>query len=158
MTGSVQMLFGGGGGIAAAFAAAVDKEVGGTLSGNVTITLNTDGTIVGSESGYIGGFQDFATGLRWYMPPTAGIGSAYWVQATLASGTVPNSGPAMGVWTQVSAAVAWTYNSGAGSLGTNSMRAGILNIKFSTNAAGTAIIGPTSTMSFDTRRISGPVT
>ena len=67
-----------------------------------TTALQTDGSVTHATSSQPGTF------LNWYLPNTGGIGSSFWVRATIISGTF-TSGTA-GSWLQLNAARTWTRN------------------------------------------------
>lgn len=73
---------------------------------SVDVNINTDGTI--TETGT---FVDASTGFptRYYFPTTVGIGSSFWVRATLQSGSAWGTGN-MGAWTQITSNQNWHMN------------------------------------------------
>lgn len=71
---------------------------------------------------------------NWFTPTTPGIGSSYWVRATLNSGTTP-SGPAMGTWVQVNVNRVWSLTQAG--IGTVSC---VLDLAVATDSGGTNIV------------------
>lgn len=102
------------------------NQFGGTvyarrIGGNnaiATVNFRFDGTVSGSVSPTTGGANE-ANGDMWYQPATAGIGSSYWIRATLSSGTTPTTGT-MNTWQQLDVTRTWENKSGLGNVGSRS--------------------------------------
>lgn len=120
------------------------SDFGGTVSAldgaptpynpNAIIGFQTDGTLTSNATPSAS--PAISVGSTWRNgAPITGIGSLYWVRATLLSGTNPTTGT-MGVWTQLS--VAQSYANTRASVGTTTST---ILFEFSLNSAGTAIIG-----------------
>jgi hypothetical protein len=110
-------------------AASSDLELDGVQTATARVTLGSDGVIT-----YLS--NDIAKNdKRWYAPPTAGIGSSYWVlassSATLSSGTL-NS------WVALGSSPAWilTRTPGQG-VGTSSAS---IQFLIADDSAGTNIV------------------
>lgn len=126
----------GGGGPVSNFAGNITKYVFGASACSVTVTFETDGTVTGSEGGPAGTFINDAAGDTWYEPTLAGIGSSYWIRATLTSGSAPSTG-AVGAWEQLTLSKAWNYNSGTG--GAVSNRSGTVLFEISKTSGGAVV-------------------
>lgn len=70
----------------------------------------------------------------WYLPNTPGIGSQFWIRATLSSGTSP-TGSALSTWLQLSSAISWRLTQT-----TNGSKTCTLAISIATDAAGANIV------------------
>lgn len=149
MSGSMVMWMGGGGG-PTIFGGAISAFRFGASAASVTASLNTDGSLSASGSGDTVNVSQ-VNGDSWYAPPTTGIGSSFYVRATLSSGSAPSSGSGTGTWLALSSARSWTYNSGTG--GAVSSRSGTLLIEVSPSATGTPVVCSGS-ISFDAERES----
>lgn len=104
----------------------------------ITLTAGTDGTFSATATVDAAiSFTNDAAGDLWFAPAEAGIGTAYWVRATLTSGSAPSSGTT-GAWQQLSTARAWAYNSGTG--GPSSSRSGTLLLEISSDSGGASIV------------------
>lgn len=75
---------------------------------------------------------------NWYRPTTTGIGSNYWVRATLLSGDLP-SGSALNTWLALSSARAWQLTT-TGSATIRSKEC-VLKLEFSVDSGGAVIVG-----------------
>lgn len=100
---------------------------------SVWANFYTDGTNEGFRHGNVSEWAG-----NWYTPTTAGIGSGYWIRATLSSGQTPSSGSALDTWLQLNATRTWTYTAPSG--GMFSSRSGTLLIQISSNSTGTNIV------------------
>lgn len=126
----------GGGGPVSNFAGNITKYVTGASACSVTVTFETDGTVTGSEGGPAGTFTNGAAGDTWYEPTLAGIGSSYWIRATLTTGSAPSTGT-MNTWQQLTSPLAWSYNSGTG--GAVSSRSGTVLFEISKTSGGAVV-------------------
>lgn len=70
----------------------------------------------------------------WYLPNTTGIGSSYWIKATLAGGVGPTSGT-LNTWLSLAAAQTWSN-----SLSTNGNRDTVLTIQIASDSSGSNIV------------------
>jgi len=75
----------------------------------VRLYFNSDGTLIGDTQ------PPVVTTLtqNWFAPTTPGIGSSYWIRATLLSGPTPNTNnvsPPFGVWYSLSGSPQWGHN------------------------------------------------
>ena len=107
----------------------VVESIGVGLSASATATFSTTGACTGTIS---------RSGLTftksWYAPNTAGIGTSYWVKATLTTGKTPSSGT-MGAWTQITTNQAWTNSVAAGG-----SRDSIVKFQIASDAGGVNIV------------------
>lgn len=118
----------------------VDRSYISTVDRSVWINFYTDGDIKTFEHGNVQ-VQDTS----WYTPdPTVGIGSSYWIRATLTSGLAPSSGPALNTWHALSAVRSWTYTAAGG--GGSSTRSGTLLFEISSSSGGSPIVTSDSVM------------
>lgn len=103
--------------------------VGATQALSVS-RLNNDGT-----STLTGNISD----PNWFDPTTVGVGSNYWVRATLLAGNIPNGGDLLNTWLSLSIAREWTWQT----TGTDTIRnyTGSVTVEFSTDAGGSVIVG-----------------
>jgi hypothetical protein len=76
---------------------------------------------------------------NWYSPTTAGVGSSYWIRATVQSGQAPNGGSdsPINTWVALSTGPTWSYLSSSGVAGS---RSGTLLFQISSNSSGTNIV------------------
>lgn len=74
----------------------------------------------------------------WYQPLTTGIGSSYWIRATLQSGTTPTTNAGLGTWLQLNANRLW-QNDRAPASGIGSTTSTLL-FEISTSATGTPVV------------------
>ena len=81
------------------------STIGGVAS---SLTFGTDGGVTGGGSGTSQPGQVNGTGAWWY-PILPGIGSYYWIRATLTAGTAPDVGT-FGTWQALSTARVWGWN------------------------------------------------
>ena len=126
----------GGGGPVSHFSGTISKYVTGAVACTVTATFETDGTVTGSESGPAGTFSNGASGDTWYEPTLAGIGSSYWIRATLTSGSTPSTGT-LDTWQQLTSSKSVGYNSGTG--GAVSSRGGTVLFEISKTSGGAVV-------------------
>lgn len=136
MSGIMIMFAGGAKGPISDFGGSMNAtRVPSSTAATATVTFNTDGTV----SGTIGGTgSNGATGDRWYQPTESGIGSGYWIRATLSSGLSPNNGnPGVGTWLALSSGRTWGYTSGGGTLGT---RDGTLLFEIASDSGGSTVV------------------
>jgi hypothetical protein len=87
--------------ISFAITAIGDTEISPT-NASASLAFNSDGTVTttGNSSAALS---------NWHTPTTTGIGSSYWVQLTINSGSAPSSGSA-GAVIPLSAGQTWTWN------------------------------------------------
>lgn len=119
-------------------------QFGGTMSSTLvpsssaataTVSFYADGYLSGSINGT---GSNGASGDNWFMPNETGIGSSYWIRATLSSGSTPNNGnPGIGTWLQLNTTRTWGYSSGGGTIGT---RTGTLLFQIASDSGGTNIV------------------
>jgi hypothetical protein len=100
-----------------------------------TVLFGTVGDIAGQGGGY---FESVITntlsGTNWYVPTTFGIGSSYYIRATLSSGSTPSG--SLGTWSALTSDAVWTINaSGAGALAECE-----LFIEISSNSGGSPVV------------------
>lgn len=96
------------------------SNFGGTLWGygesfaaSVEVIFNTNGSIVGVVTDY--SITDTINGDNWFAPNQTGIGSSYWIRATVVSGSITTGSPT-GSWLSMSSTTSWTvFRFGAGS-------------------------------------------
>lgn len=101
----------------------------GATQATSTASLNTDGTVD------INGSLDDR---NWYDPTTVGIGSSYWVRATLLTGDMP-SGSALNTWLQLNSVRSWSLTT----TGTAVVRTKLcqLKLEFAADSGGALIVG-----------------
>lgn len=83
---------------------------------SASLSFNTDGSI--TSTGTTTGSGPNLGHSKWFIPLSAGIGSSYWIRATLSSGNAWTSGT-MGSWIQLSSIRTWTTNAAGGSVKSN---------------------------------------
>lgn len=93
------------------------------------LNLNSDGSA--SQSG--SSFNNSTPGSNWFSSVVAGIGSAYWVKATLTAGVNPDVGT-IGAVVSLSAGQSWYQNAST----TN--KSSTFTLDFYADAAGTVLI------------------
>jgi hypothetical protein len=122
------------------FAGTVYGTALSTVTQTTGVQFNTNGTLSGTNntSG-----QDTVTGDLWYSPATAGIGSSYWVRATLTGGSTPSTG-AMGTWLQLSTAQAWKNTAPGGNGYSN--RSSTILFEIAASSGGTVVASGTITV------------
>jgi hypothetical protein len=116
------------------------RSVGHTVSSTITVTLNlnSDGTISTSTSGGID--HGDSVGTKWYgSAPSAGIGSGWWVNVTVLSGTLTTGAAG---WQQLNATRTWTKQVSA--LGAATVQ---LRFDFATSSGGATVATGTVNLS-----------
>ena len=121
-----------------------DRTASGTVS--VSVQFLSTGAIQTTVTGALGSTQG-SNGVLWYNPATTGIGSSYWIRATLQSGTGPYAGGTsitpttgtMGAWTSLGTTQIWA-NSVTGSLNAQATKYSLIKFEISTNSSGTNIV------------------
>lgn len=98
-----------------------------SLTASVAASWASDGSIQQNVHGVSTPAGD------WFRPNAAGIGSSYWIRATLVSGDVPTSGT-MGAWLALSAVRAWGLSV------TNGIKTSQLLIEIAADAGGAAVV------------------
>lgn len=96
---------------------------------DATLRFDTNGAVQSLTNS--NGVQQIAD---WYLPNTAGIGSQYWIRATLSSGTSP-SGSALNTWLALSSPASWRLTQT-----TNGSRTCTLAISIASDAAGSNVV------------------
>jgi hypothetical protein len=72
---------------------------------------------------------------NWYFPGSTGIGSLYWVRATVTSGST-SGGSSTGVWISCNSSPGWSRNATSVSVQTVN-----LTLDFASDSGGTNIVG-----------------
>jgi hypothetical protein len=132
------MMLLGGAGLKANPAFAANLLNTSTVSGvrSASLTFNTDGTT--SPSG------GTSSANNWFTPTTTGIGSNFWVKATVSSGSnYVLGGAAAGVWVQISTSRAASINNST----STTEAVGNMLVQFSTD--GGASVCNSFTVAFD---------
>ena len=113
----------------------IDQNRFPATTNTVWISFYTDGTVSGFGTPNL-----LLWDQNWRVPTEAGIGSSYYIKATLASGSAPNgsSDAALGAWHPLNTTRGWTYITSGGAAST---RSGTLNIYISTTASDADIVG-----------------
>lgn len=132
MSGILQLLASGGAG---------PTDFGGTLyRSNFGSTCSASLTVGSDGSFSVGGTGSIVSNTigsdAWYYPNLAGVGSSYWVRATLSSGSTPSTGT-MGSWQQLSSGRTWSNSSGGGAFGS---RTSTILFEVSTSSGGTPVV------------------
>jgi Putative phage tail protein len=99
---------------------------GVSTTANAWLNYNNDGSITGHR----------APPSAWFLPLTAGVGSSYWVKATVVAGNTP-SGNTTGSWLAASGNLVW-YDSVTGGPGTGKDTQ--LQVQVATDSGGTNIV------------------
>lgn len=86
--------------------------------------FNSNGTIDVNRGGWTLNVQ------RWYLPTQAGIGSSFWIRATLLSGTSPGN---LNTWFALSSARIWTRSASPNAFNTSTL---LIEISTTNSAAG----------------------
>lgn len=121
------MMAGGGGVTYTAWSVAFESPIG--VNSFASITLGSNGVV--SYSG--GNTDNTSPGANWFSPTQAGVGSLYWVRATVTSGTATDTGT-FGSWLSLSAGQSWGQNAAIGSKSTT------FTLEFASDAAGANIV------------------
>lgn len=98
------------------------------------IRVFPDGTIDGMTYGNVQNWVRY-----WYSPTVAGIGSSYWIRASLVSGSVPNGGSdsTFNTWIPISGVCSWAMQVSGGVSG---FRAGTIRLDISANSNGSPVL------------------
>jgi hypothetical protein len=105
--------------------------------GGGIVYFSSDGSVIGSAGSNAGEtvIIDTLSGENWYVPNTTGIGSSYWIKATVTSGAQP-SGTSVGLWVSLSSTASWgNFASGDGSVSSST-----LFVQISSSATGTPVV------------------
>lgn len=111
-----------------------ERSILGSSGLTASVSFLTDGNIDTGGGGTA--TIDTLDADTWYSPATVGIGSSYWIRATLSSGSTPTSGT-LNTWLQLNTARSWSNNSGAGAVGT---RTSTLSVQVSSSSTGTPVV------------------
>lgn len=132
MTGSTQALVAGGTRSLFGITVASVHHLG--VSGTITVTIlaSTDGTWQADIS---------QTG-NWFLPTTVGVGTSWWIRATLVSPlNTTTGGSAFGTWLQLNAVRSWGFTNSAPAL----TATGSVTFDWSPDAGATISLTTTST-------------
>ena len=103
----------------------------GSTTAYAGIKFMTDGTIQKKNASNV-----YVAAGNWYLPTTTGIGSSYWVDATLVSGPSLSTGT-LGSWQAMSSAVAFEQQATSGGLVNDTY----LSFQISSASGGTPVVG-----------------
>lgn len=118
----------GGGNLAyTAWFVSWDSAIG--VVSSASITLGSNGVV--SETGAAA--DNSSPGANWFSPTQTGIGSQYWVRATVTVGASTDTGT-FGSWLSLSAGQSWGQNSATSTKSTT------FTLEFATDAAGANIV------------------
>jgi len=109
-----------------------DDELSPT-NASASITIVSDGTC-----SFNGNNPPAAT--NWYTPTVSGIGTLYWVRATVTSGAI-SSGSSTGTWISCNSSPSWVRNAT-----TISTQTANLTLDFASDSGGTNIVGTASVL------------
>lgn len=119
---------------------------GGTIYGFVQddsyayaeVTFGSNGSI--STATFLYTVTDSIGGDSWYAPATTGIGSSYWIRASVTSGTSP-TGTSLNTWNSLSSPATWTLEAGfPGGGPTNITKSCTILVEISSNSSGSIIV------------------
>lgn len=106
-------------------------------SSTATAEFLSDGAI----QGYVGGsygesaIANTLSGQTWYLPNQTGIGSSYWINATLITGSTPTSG-VLNSWQSLASGASWELSI----FGTSLLETSTLLVQISSSATGTPVV------------------
>ncbi len=112
-----------------------------TVNMSLSVSLNTDGSITSNASGYktitpLGA-------VNWFTPNTSGIGSSYWVNVTVASGSL---GTGATGWQTLGTARTWGITGSVTKTSSGLDRFVTLNFTIAASSGGPALATGTLTM------------
>jgi hypothetical protein len=126
VSGAMMLILGSGGPSFPSFGGTVSALVPAPSTATAGVTFGTDGSISFNGSGP-------AADTNWRRPTLAGVGSSFWVRATVNSGTL--SSGTSGSWLQLNSARSWTKTSTGAGLLTCS-----ITLQVASDAGGTNIV------------------
>lgn len=98
---------------------------------NATLNFNSDGTVSSSHNG-----SGLDVSHNWHLNPAGGVGTNFWVRATVSAGTTPTSGT-VDSWLQLSSNRSWAN---ADAVANGLSVTSTLTIEIATDSGGSNIV------------------
>jgi len=102
-------------------------------SSSVTATFSSSGSVDATTTA--AAITNTISGDTWYSPNTTGIGSSYWIKATVSSGSTP-TGSSIGSWISLASDQSWSLDA----TNFSTLYQSNLLVQVSSSATGTPVV------------------